>query len=59
MRMGVYKMCIKKSILKTRSTTILGILSNQKLDKVLGRIKKIIGLEKFDDTKNVVNADDK
>ena len=26
---------------------------------MLGRIKKIRGLEKFDDTKNVVNADDK
>ena len=29
------------------------------VDKVLDKIKKIIGIEKFDDTKILINADEK
>ena len=28
------------------------------LDKVLNKIKEIIGIEKFDDTKNLIGTDD-
>ena len=35
------------------------MVDNYKLDEVLNRIKKMIGIEKFDDTKILVDKDDK
>ena len=35
------------------------MVDNYKLDEVLDRIKEIIGIEKFDDTKILVDKDDK
>ena len=34
------------------------IVDNYILDKVLNKIKEIIGIEKFDDTKNLIGTDD-
>ena len=35
------------------------MIDNYVLDKVLDKIKEIIGNEKFDDTKTLIDADDK
>ena len=35
------------------------MVDNYKLDEVLDRIKEIIGIEKFDNTKILVDKDDK
>ena len=35
------------------------MVDNYKLDEILDRIKEIIGIEKFDDTKILVDKDDK
>lgn len=35
------------------------IVNNDMVDKALCKIKEIIGTEKFDDTKILINADDK